>query len=329
MWKAEGSCWMQGEAGAGDLVSTLFFSPVPMLAAPLHGPGGTLWSHLLSKEHPQPSGLKSGSGPERMKASLNSPLSLQTPALLPLGPARLQDRILLEPPRTSQSLPQARGAPAIDPQREAAGSPSARTQTFCPPDLLRAPSGRLHLQARRGPGRSSEARPSWGLPWVHQGAVRVLGACSRGKSPSHPLADGAHPGFSRGAWHVNEEQVRQWAAETLVALEALHEQGVLCRDLNPRNLLLDQTGRCPAWGGGDLPRLSEGVPGASRQRRGVPQSRGDLRGYLLPLPPPGLFTQDSDPVWLADVEPGKRALPQPRLRGSSSQVVSGPSGARP
>ncbi|XP_026921973.2 ribosomal protein S6 kinase-like 1 isoform X2 [Acinonyx jubatus] len=207
-----------------------------------HVQGGTLWSHLLSKEHPRQSGLKSGSGPERMKASLNSPLSLQTPALLPQGPARLQDRILLEPPRTSQSLPQARGAPAIDPQREAAGSPSAKTQTFCPPDLLRAPSGRLHLQARRGPGRSSDARPSWGLPWVHQGAVRVLGACSRGKSPSHPLADGAHPGFSRGAWHVNEEQVRQWAAETLVALEALHEQGVLCRDLNPRNLLLDQTG---------------------------------------------------------------------------------------
>ncbi|KAB1276904.1 Ribosomal protein S6 kinase-like 1 [Camelus dromedarius] len=39
-----------------------------------------------------------------------------------------------------------------------------------------------------------------------------------------------------------EEQVKQWAAETLVALEALHEQGVLCRDLNPRNLLLDQAG---------------------------------------------------------------------------------------
>lgn len=36
--------------------------------------------------------------------------------------------------------------------------------------------------------------------------------------------------------------MKQWAAETLVALEALHEQGVLCRDLNPRNLLLDQAG---------------------------------------------------------------------------------------
>lgn len=44
---------------------------------------------------------------------------------------------------------------------------------------------------------------------------------------------------------MREEQVKQWAAETLVALEALHEQGVLCRDLNPRNLLLDQAGRCP------------------------------------------------------------------------------------
>lgn len=36
--------------------------------------------------------------------------------------------------------------------------------------------------------------------------------------------------------------MKQWAAEILLALEALHEQGVLCRDLNPQNLLLDQAG---------------------------------------------------------------------------------------
>lgn len=52
-----------------------------------------------------------------------------------------------------------------------------------------------------------------------------------------------------GAWSLKEEQVRQWAAETLLALEALHQQGVLCRDLNPRNLLLDQAGRSPRRGG--------------------------------------------------------------------------------
>ena len=53
-----------------------------------------------------------------------------------------------------------------------------------------------------------------------------------------------------GAWSLKEEQVRQWAAETLLALEALHQQGVLCRDLNPRNLLLDQAGRSPRRGWG-------------------------------------------------------------------------------
>lgn len=235
-----------GEAGVGDLVSTLFSSP-----APLHGPGGTLWSHLLSQEQPQQSGVKSGSSPERMKAPLNSPLGLQTPALLSMGPTRLRDRILQEPPRTSRGLPPAREAPPITSQREAEGDPSARTHTSRPSDLPKALGGRLYLQAKRRPGQSSDGRPSWGLPWVHQGAVRVLGACGRGKSPSRPLAERACPSSGHGAWRVEEEQVKQWAAETLLALEALHQQGVLCRDLNPRNLLLDQAGRRlgPGWGG--------------------------------------------------------------------------------
>ncbi|NXK73230.1 RPKL1 protein, partial [Amazona guildingii] len=49
-------------------------------------------------------------------------------------------------------------------------------------------------------------------------------------------------GQGRRAWAVREEQVRLWAAELLLALEGLHQQGVLCRDLNPRNLLLDAAG---------------------------------------------------------------------------------------
>uniref|UniRef100_A0A8C3LVZ4 Ribosomal protein S6 kinase like 1 n=1 Tax=Chrysolophus pictus TaxID=9089 RepID=A0A8C3LVZ4_CHRPC len=49
-------------------------------------------------------------------------------------------------------------------------------------------------------------------------------------------------GHGRTAWAVKEEQVQMWAAEILLALEGLHQQGVLCRDLNPRNLLLDTAG---------------------------------------------------------------------------------------
>ncbi|NXQ18647.1 RPKL1 protein, partial [Peucedramus taeniatus] len=52
----------------------------------------------------------------------------------------------------------------------------------------------------------------------------------------------ASHGHSRRAWAVKEEQVQLWAAEILLALEGLHQQGILCRDLNPRNLLLDTAG---------------------------------------------------------------------------------------
>ncbi|XP_039207648.1 ribosomal protein S6 kinase-like 1 [Crotalus tigris] len=43
-------------------------------------------------------------------------------------------------------------------------------------------------------------------------------------------------------WDINEEQIQVWAAELILALEGLHQQGILCQDLNPRNLLLDDTG---------------------------------------------------------------------------------------
>lgn len=74
--------------------------------------------------------------------------------------------------------------------------------------------------------------------------------------------------------------MRQWAAEMLVALEALHEQGVLCRDLNPRNLLLDQAGRSPGPRGRRVgphptPPLWREAPEPSRQRRKFPQSQAD------------------------------------------------------
>uniref|UniRef100_A0A670IJ83 Ribosomal protein S6 kinase like 1 n=1 Tax=Podarcis muralis TaxID=64176 RepID=A0A670IJ83_PODMU len=46
---------------------------------------------------------------------------------------------------------------------------------------------------------------------------------------------------SLGAWDVSEDQIQLWAAELVLALEGLHQQGILCQDLNPRNLLLDDT----------------------------------------------------------------------------------------
>ena len=39
-----------------------------------------------------------------------------------------------------------------------------------------------------------------------------------------------------------ENRVREWAAKVVLALEHLHAYGIVCRDLNPSNLLLDNNG---------------------------------------------------------------------------------------
>ncbi|XP_027700689.1 ribosomal protein S6 kinase-like 1 [Vombatus ursinus] len=109
--------------------------------------------------------------------------------------------------------------------------------------------GQSHHQARRSTRWSTNRGPLGGLPWIREGAGRVLEGYGHGTDQCKelpgqdcPHANWACPGHRGRAWCVKEEHVKQWAAETLVALEGLHQQGVLCRDLNPRNLLLDTTG---------------------------------------------------------------------------------------
>lgn len=232
------------------LVSTLFSLPH---SHPLFGPGGTLWSHLLSQAHFQHSGLKPDSAREKSKVQLNTHLCLMTPAKLPQGRSLGQERFPVEPPRTSRSLPPAKEIPSPrDLQKEADSQPSARTSLLCSSDLTEAPWGHVRSQIRRA-GQSSNPAPNRRLHWVREGADRVLGAYGRGRGQKPPSASRASPGCGRAVWSPREEQVKQWAAEMLVALEALHEQGVLCRDLNPQNLLLDQAGRSPSLSAPALP----------------------------------------------------------------------------
>ncbi|TRZ26373.1 hypothetical protein HGM15179_000727 [Zosterops borbonicus] len=79
------------------------------------------------------------------------------------------------------------------------------------------------------------------LPQEQPPANLTCGQLSK-QPPSGQCRALASHGHNRRVWAVNEEQVQLWAAEILLALEGLHQQGVLCRDLNPRNLLLDTAG---------------------------------------------------------------------------------------
>ncbi|XP_057883028.1 ribosomal protein S6 kinase-like 1 [Melospiza georgiana] len=99
-------------------------------------------------------------------------------------------------------------------------------------------------QLPAGVALSSSGKPSVPDPAVWEpswGASLKCGWLSK-QPPSGQCRALASHGHSRRAWAVKEEQVQLWAAEILLALEGLHQQGVLCRDLNPRNLLLDTAG---------------------------------------------------------------------------------------
>lgn len=60
------------------------------------------------------------------------------------------------------------------------------------------------------------------------------------------VVDGLSRNFSaeskRDGCGLPEEKVRLWGAQILLALESLHEQGIICQDLNPRNILLRDSG---------------------------------------------------------------------------------------
>ncbi|NXI61130.1 RPKL1 protein, partial [Anseranas semipalmata] len=125
-------------------------------------------------------------------------------------------------------------------------------------------SGSLHSKATPAPRARGRENGEGIVPGSSRGSVDQAAST---KGPSHcddqalqepqrgasltrgrsPASWGLHRapaswGHSRRAWAVKEEQVQLWAAEILLALEGLHQQGVLCRDLNPRNLLLDTAG---------------------------------------------------------------------------------------
>ncbi|XP_059818190.1 ribosomal protein S6 kinase-like 1 isoform X1 [Hypanus sabinus] len=72
---------------------------------------------------------------------------------------------------------------------------------------------------------------------------RTLDSSAPSKTEGHFLSPPSiHPNAEQSISGLSEDQIRIWVAEIVLALESLHQQGIICQDLNPRNILVDNAG---------------------------------------------------------------------------------------
>uniref|UniRef100_A0A8C5RYN1 Ribosomal protein S6 kinase C1 n=1 Tax=Laticauda laticaudata TaxID=8630 RepID=A0A8C5RYN1_LATLA len=77
----------------------------------------------------------------------------------------------------------------------------------------------------------------------HKAESKELDVRSRGENEIHHLFQDLDERLAlTSRFYLPEGCVQRWAAEMVVALDALHQEGIVCRDLNPNNILLNDRG---------------------------------------------------------------------------------------
>ncbi|XP_034283689.1 ribosomal protein S6 kinase delta-1 isoform X1 [Pantherophis guttatus] len=77
----------------------------------------------------------------------------------------------------------------------------------------------------------------------HKAESKELDVRSRGENEIHHFFQDLDERLAlTSRFYLPEGCVQRWAAEMVVALDALHREGIVCRDLNPNNILLNDRG---------------------------------------------------------------------------------------
>lgn len=78
----------------------------------------------------------------------------------------------------------------------------------------------------------------------HKAESKELDVRSRGENEIHRFFQDLDERLAlTSRFYLPEGCVQRWAAEMVVALDALHREGIVCRDLNPNNILLNDRGQ--------------------------------------------------------------------------------------
>uniref|UniRef100_A0A8C6DHQ7 Ribosomal protein S6 kinase delta-1 n=1 Tax=Moschus moschiferus TaxID=68415 RepID=A0A8C6DHQ7_MOSMO len=83
-------------------------------------------------------------------------------------------------------------------------------------------------------------------PAIFQGDLepkRESGLAQEGDKEIHQIFEDLDEKLALNSrFYIPEGCIQRWAAEMVVALDALHREGIVCRDLNPNNILLNDRG---------------------------------------------------------------------------------------
>uniref|UniRef100_G3NX85 Ribosomal protein S6 kinase-like 1 n=1 Tax=Gasterosteus aculeatus TaxID=69293 RepID=G3NX85_GASAC len=213
-----------------------------------HLKGGRLFSklHKLSTDYRRNSGASPGGLPEKARTQVDTRIHPPAPSLCLLsGEPQEQPALPLSCSRVSQ---------ALDVMSELHKNKAALGLTECSSEFEVAwkVADPVHNGVQTNPYAVSNSTPGQTPPRTNQ--TLFVKAGSPKSLPSATALQG-NRGPSRGrsskptgkgtatCWGLPEAEVRVWAAQILLALESLHQQGVLCRDLNPKNVLLTSNGK--------------------------------------------------------------------------------------